>query len=71
MKTEIEIIESSWEWDVPARGDESRVPNKYRSSPETDETGVVKGCDIPRLFSFASAVALASLIVASILAASN
>lgn len=45
-KKEIEIIEGSWEWDVPARGDESRVPNKYRAEPEVDEAGIVKGTDM-------------------------
>ena len=45
------------------------VENKYSAAPETDEAGVVKGCDVPLFFSVASAVALCALIVAAIYAA--
>lgn len=44
-KPDIEIIEGSWEWDVPAC-DESHVPNKYRSKLETDDAGIVKVTDM-------------------------
>lgn len=45
------------------------VENKYAAAPETDEAGVVKGCDVPLFFSAASAIALCALIVAAIYAA--
>lgn len=45
------------------------VENKYDAAPETDEAGVVKGCDVPLFFSVASAIALCALIVAAIYAA--
>ncbi len=45
------------------------VENKYSAAPETDEAGVVKGCDVPLFFSAASAVALCALIVAAVYAA--
>lgn len=45
------------------------VENKYSAAPETDEAGVVKGCDVPLFFSVASAIALCALIVAAIYAA--
>lgn len=45
------------------------VENKCSAAPETDEAGVVKGCDVPLFFSVASAIALCALIVAAIYAA--
>lgn len=45
MKTKPEIIENSFEWDVPPAGDESHKPNKYRSRPDVDAAGIVEGTD--------------------------
>lgn len=68
-KQNIEIIEGSWEWDVPARGDESRVPNRYRSEPETDEAGIVKGTDMlgVAVASFAVLLAVAGTLAGIVL----
>lgn len=50
MKTKIEILENSHEWNVPAKGDESHKPNKYRERPDVDEMGVVEGTDAAGVF---------------------
>lgn len=50
MKTKIEIIENSYEWNVPPAGDESHKPNKYREHPDVDEMGMVEGTDIAGVY---------------------
>lgn len=50
MKTKIEIIENSHEWDMLPANDESHKPNKYRERPDVDEMGVVEGTDAAGVF---------------------
>lgn len=59
--------------DVAGRESESgsgyKVPNKYLERPETDESGVVKGCETPALLAAGACIAVFALLAAAVWAA--
>lgn len=46
-----------------------KVPNKYLERPETDESGVVKGCETPALLAAGACIAVFALLAAAVWAA--